>query len=226
MIAIERPSLMLVTDRRRLAPDARTRHEELCALDIQLDEAIESGIDFVQVRERDLDASLLVTFIRGLVGRAGLTRILVNDRADVGLAAGAHGVHLRGDSVAASRVRAIRDDWIIGRSVHQGDDVRAGSGAADYLLFGPVFPTLSKGVAQGAGLAALGTVIDQSPLPVFAVGGITPPRAGACAAAGASGIAAIGVFLPPGRTPESLGVRQAVHDLRAALHTYCRRPDR
>jgi thiamine-phosphate diphosphorylase len=217
VIAIERPLLMLVTDRRRLAPEARTRDEALRALDAQLDEALESGIDIVQIRERDLDAGLLVAFTRRLVARAGDTRILVNDRADVALAAGTDGVHLRGDSVSAADVRTIGRDWTIGRSVHEGDEVLTAANAADYLLFGTVFPTVSKAAGPVSGVAALGAIVGQSPIPVLAVGGITPVRAAVCAAAGAAGIAAIGLFLPPGRTKESLGVRQAVSDLRAAL---------
>src|SRR5436190_208431 len=80
-------------------------------------------VDLVQVRERDLDAAPLAMFTRGLVARAGRTRILVNDRADVAFAAGAHGVHLRASSVPADRVRAVGAGWVVGQSIHEGDGV-------------------------------------------------------------------------------------------------------
>ena len=216
MIGLPRPCLMLVTDRRRLAPEARTPAAELIALDAQLDEAIAAGVDIVQVRERDLDAGVLTAFVRRLVSRAGGTRVLVNDRADVALAGGANGVHLRSESPPASRVRTMDAGWIIGRSVHEGDEVMTRTESADYLLFGAVFPTASKAVPS-AGVTALGAVARQSRVPVLAIGGITPEGALACAAAGATGVAAIGLFLPPGRTPEALGAGEAVRRLRAML---------
>jgi len=207
---------MLVTDRRRLAPEARTIDAELRALDGQLDEAMAAGIDIVQVRERDLDTGPLAAFVRRLVSRAGATRILVNDRADVARAAGAHGVHLRGESAPAGRVRTIGLDWIIGRSVHEGDEVTQAADGTDYVLFGTVFLTASKQVAS-AGVTALGAMVSQSPIPVLAIGGITAERAVACVGAGAAGVAAIGLFLPPGRTAEALGAGEAVRRLRDVL---------
>jgi thiamine-phosphate pyrophosphorylase len=125
-------------------------------------------------------------------------RILVNRRADVALAAGAAGVHLRGDCVPASRVRAIAPHgFVIGRSVHSRQDARAAEadGGCDYLMFGTVFPSSSKPEGHAAaGVGLLGEVCRAVALPVLAIGGVNEARAAAVAGAGASGVAGIEMF--------------------------------
>ena len=95
--------ICLVTDRRRLsiAADDIDRLVDLVAA------AARAGIDLIQIRERDLDARQLAALVRRCVDavEGTGTKVLVNDRADVAIAAGAHGVHLRGDSIAAPAVR-------------------------------------------------------------------------------------------------------------------------
>jgi thiamine-phosphate diphosphorylase len=145
-----------------------------------------------------------------------MTRVLINDRADVALAAGAHGVHLPSHGLPVAAVRGLADHWIVGRSMHDGDNVSA-SGGADYLLFGTVFPSLSKPGQAAAGIEALQRAVGASPVPVIAIGGITPDRARQCLESGAVGVAAIGLFLPEGREPEALGPSRAVGALRAAM---------
>jgi thiamine monophosphate synthase len=112
-------------------------------------------------------------------------------------------------------VRSLADCWTIGRSVHAGDVVEGD--LLDYVLFGTVFPSESKGndveVAEVQGLATAAASIR---LPVIAIGGITPERAAACRAAGAAGVAAIGVFLPPGSARGAMGVEAAVAAFRRA----------
>jgi thiamine-phosphate diphosphorylase len=217
------PCLMLVTDRRRLSPEARTIADELAALERLLDEAIEAEIDLIQLREPDVPSGPLACLARRVAARAAGTRVrlLVNDRADVAAVAGAAGVHLPARGLPASRLRALDGDWLIGRSVHVGDAIDAidafDEPAVDYLIFGTVFPSVSKRGEAGSGLAPLGDVARAARVPVLAIGGITPPRAAACAAAGAAGVAAIGVFLPPGRSPDAMGVGPAARALRAAL---------
>ena len=90
-------TICLVTDRRRRPPIA------------QAAEAIDAGVDLIQIRERDLETSALVSLVLRVVEltRGSRTRVVVNDRLDVALACGAHGVHLRGDSIPASRARRI-----------------------------------------------------------------------------------------------------------------------
>ena len=226
-----------VTARRRLAADARTPRAEVGLLRGFVDELIAAGVDLIQIREPDLDAGLLVEVARGATAsadaahRAGgrRTRVLVNDRCDVALAAGAHGVHLKSSSLPAPRLRAmlarIGDerpeglDWLVGRSAHQRDELMGDLGL-DYWLFGTVFASASKpGGLRPAGLAGLGRAVAAARRPVLAIGGITPARAAACAAAGAAGVAGIGVFLPPGAAPGAIGPARAVAALRAALET-------
>ena len=218
MIAMPSPAICLVTDRRRLAPDARTERAELAALERFLDDAVSAGVDVIQLRERDLDGCVLTELATHIVARArgSAVRVLVNDRADVALAARAHGVHLRGDGPPARRLRALSPSWIIGRSVHAADRAPEDDDAS-YLLFGPVYETASKPGTRPAGLPALAGVAASSPAPVLAIGGINVARAAECRRHGAQGVAGIGIFLPPGLAPEALGPACAVRELRAAL---------
>jgi thiamine-phosphate pyrophosphorylase len=125
-------------------------------------------------------------------------RLVINDRLDVALAVKAGGVHLPADGLPAARARAIApSDFLIGRSVHsiaEAVDAERGGGC-DYLVFGTVFESASKPVGHSvAGLAALASVCAAVRLPVLAIGGITLERVASVVAAGASGIAGIGLF--------------------------------
>jgi thiamine-phosphate diphosphorylase len=211
-------TIALVTDRRRLSPAARTTRDEIAALEGFLDAAIEAGVDLIQLRERDLEAGPLEDLVARVVGRTHGTavRVLVNERADVALVAGAHGVHLSSASMPAARVRTLCPSWLIGRAVHGSHTV--GEAGLDYVLFGTVFASASKPAGhRPAGLDALARVVSAAAVPVLAIGGITPAGAEACAAVGAAGVAAIGLFLPPGRSPEAMGAVPAVRALREAL---------
>jgi thiamine-phosphate diphosphorylase len=216
--ALPRPTLCLVTDRRRLAPTARTARGQLAALERQIDEAFDAGVDLIQIRERDLDARALSDLVRRVVGRHAVrhTAVVVNDRADVALAIGADGVHLGSLGAPVDRVRSLAPSWIVGRSVHQGDDLEPHR-TADYLLFGAVFPTASKPGAASTGLECLRAAAAATTVPVLAIGGITSLRATECRRAGAAGIAAIGLFLPKGRSEQARGVHEGVRELRAAM---------
>jgi thiamine-phosphate diphosphorylase len=161
--------------------------------------AARAGVHLIQVRERDLDGGPLTTLVRQCVDavRGTRARVLVNDRVDVALAAGAHGVHLRADSMPAPRVRALcPPGFVVGRSVHTRDEAvaAAAGGGLDYLLFGTVFATASKPGRVPAGLSALADVALAVSLPVLAVGGITPDKVDEVVGAGAAGFAAIGMF--------------------------------
>lgn len=195
-----KPVLCLITDRTRYGArwDA--------ALVERVHAAARDGVDMVQVRERDLDGGRLLQFVSSCMTavQGTRTRVIVNDRVDVAIAAGAHGVHLRGDSFDASRVRTWAPaTFLIGRSVRAVDDARAveGAGGLDYLIFGTVFETGSKPGRPAAGLAALAAVASATRLPVLAVGGMTTDRIGDVMAAGAAGVAAIGMFDMPGGVP-------------------------
>ncbi len=218
-MSFDRPVVCVVTDRRRVSPNARTPAQELHDFDVWLDDVVQAGASFIQLREPDLDASRLVEVVRRVAARAAGTgtTVVVNDRADVARAAGAGGVHLRGDGPAAGRVRAIGPaGWIVGRSVHSATESAAHQDA-DYLLFGSVFASASKPGRAPAGLDALREATRVSGRPVFAIGGVDERRVSAVLAAGAAGVAAIGVFLPRGREPSALGPARAVAALRAAM---------
>jgi thiamine-phosphate diphosphorylase len=118
--------------------------------------------------------------------------LLVNDRIDVALAAGADGVQLggRGIGIADARRMLGRERWI-GASVHSGDEAReAAAGGADFVLAGAVYATDSHPGKAGAGLGVIGDAAAAG-VPVIGIGGITPERAGEVMAAGAAGVAAI-----------------------------------
>jgi thiamine-phosphate pyrophosphorylase len=193
----------MITDRRRFGDAWPT------ALPGRVAAAARAGVHLIQVREPDLDARALATLVRRCLEQvAGTTaRVVVNDRLDVALATGAHGVHLRSTSVEASRVRGMTTKpFLVGRSVHARDEAAAATaqGALDYLIFGTVYSTSSKPGQPAAGVAALAAVASAVSVPVLAVGGVTVARCGELARAGAAGVAAIGMFseVPDEHMPE------------------------
>jgi thiamine-phosphate diphosphorylase len=119
------------------------------------------------------------------------TRLFVNDRLDVALAAAAAGVQLTRDSLAPSDARSLNRSWWIGASVHALDEAAAARAAgADYLLVGPVYATAThpgRAPVDGETLADM----VRLGLPVIAIGGVTPERVAALRAAGVHGVAAI-----------------------------------
>ena len=198
------PVVCLITDRHRLAvPDEG-------GVVAQVADAARAGVHLVQIRERDLEGAALLRLVGRCVDatHASSTRIIVNDRLDVALAAGAHGVHLRGDSMPAARIRGVVPaGFLIGRSVHEPDEARRVSvqGGLDYLVFGPVFETPSKAGRPAAGLDALRAVVQATTVPVLAIGGIGIDRVSAVMEAGAAGFAAIGLFAGgDGRSPQAV----------------------
>jgi thiamine-phosphate pyrophosphorylase len=171
--------------------------------------AARAGVHLIQIREPGLDGRALAALVgQAVAATAGTAaRVLVNDRLDVALAARAHGVHLRADSMPAARARAlVPAGFVIGRSVHSRGEAAqaAGDGGLDYLMFGTVFETVSKPGTAAAGLDALAAVSSATSLPVLAIGGMRPARLGEVARAGAAGFAAIGLFAQT--SPERLQV--------------------
>jgi thiamine-phosphate diphosphorylase len=197
------PLICLVTDRRRLAqrleldPDEPQIAERLADL---VARAADAGIDLVQVRENDLPARGMIRLVRRFLDivQGTKTRIVVNDRVDVALATSAHGVHLKDDTVAIERVRAVAPaGFLIGQSIHSPE--RAADTSADYLVFGTVFSTRSKPEPHDlAGLAGLRAAVRQARAPVLAIGGVKLTHLAGVAGTGAAGIAAVDLFLPDG----------------------------
>ena len=158
--------------------------------------AARAGVHLVQVRELDLEGRTLARLVERCLAaaRGTATRILVNDRLDVALAARAHGVHLRGDSMAAPRVRAaVNRPFLVGRSVHTPEEAGRADDL-DYFIFGSVFATRSKPGGAPSGIGMLREVVVATSRPVLAVGGVTVERCAELAHAGAAGFAAIGLF--------------------------------
>jgi len=196
-----KPIICYVTDGNMLG--GRDRAESVLG---KIRIAVAAGVDWVQIREKDLNARALLALVREAVRAAaeigGGASVIVNDRLDVALTAGAAGVHLGGESISAfdvvswCRAGNAPVDFQIGVSCHSleqaHDTERAG---ATYVFFGPIFDTPSKrpfGPPQG--ISRLAEVCKTAKIPVIAIGGINKDNAGDCLRAGAAGIAAIRMF--------------------------------
>jgi thiamine-phosphate pyrophosphorylase len=182
--------LYYITDRHGLADRA---------LKPFLYKAINAGVDVIQIREKDLETRELLALAQecSVEARAVRTRILVNDRLDVALAAGAHGIHLGGRSLPVARVRSISTQgFLVGVSCHSVRDVlEAEPAGADYALLGPIFDTPSKrGYGSPLGLRVVEEAASKAKIPVYALGGITVDTSRSCFEAGAQGVAAIRMF--------------------------------
>ena len=192
------PIVCYVTDRKALGAADPVR-----SLLARIRRAQTAGVDWVQLREQDMPARALLTLASAAIGGPQTeARVLVNDRLDVALAAGAAGVHLGGASVPARE--AVR--WLqksnppagfrIGVSCHRRQEAREAEDAgASYVFFGPVFDTPSKksyGPPQGT--HRLDQVCSAVRIPVIAIGGVNEQNATQCVGAGAAGIAGIRMF--------------------------------
>jgi len=201
--------LYYITDRTQLASDEPSRRTKLLA---RIAEAARCGVDYIQLREKDLTArdleSVAREAMRAVRDNSATTRLLINSRTDVALAVGADGVHLRADDVSASDTRALlaglrQRHMLIAVSCHGLTEVvRAEAGGANFAVFGPVFEK-SAGDINAAhtavGLSGVREVCERTALtvkrlPVLALGGVTVENAAACVKAGAAGVAGIRLF--------------------------------
>jgi thiamine-phosphate pyrophosphorylase len=219
----------LVTDRRRLAASVGAPPSEyLDVLSEQIAAAAAAGVDFVQIREPDLEARPLTAFIRSVAAklRGSKTRILVNDRLDVALAAGADGVHLKESSVAPELARSLAPkDFVVACAVHTALTAAARR-SADFIVAGTVLPTVSKVRADYLEWRGLAEVIGAANgTPVVGIGGLELASIPSLARTGAAGLAAIGAFIP---TSGKLGidefVKKRVSDMRFAFDSAQSRP--
>jgi len=159
--------------------------------------AVEAGAPAIQLRFKSATGRAAFGLTRDLLAltRPAGALLFVNDRLDVALAAGADGVHLGDDDLPLVAARRLAPpEFLIGRSVDDAVDAeRAAQEGADYVGFGPIFPTSTKlGLPSAQGLEAIAAVREASAgIPLVAIGGITEENAPALTQAGADGIAAI-----------------------------------
>lgn len=210
-LPLRRPLLYLITDQQalRLRPASRKRPDNWPGDWTPQLEAIAAaaaaGCPLIQIREPDLPARSLAAFTRSAIAlaRPHGALILVNDRLDVALSAGADGVHLRVSSIPAREARRIADDcgrrdFLIGASTHSPGEAQEAALAADFIVCGPVYETPSKrDFGPPLGLERFAEIARSIPIPVLALGGVMVDNFPATLAAGASGVAGIGVFADP-----------------------------
>ncbi|HXU21596.1 MAG TPA: thiamine phosphate synthase [Verrucomicrobiae bacterium] len=199
----------------------------------KIEAAVRAGVDWVQIREKQMPARQLLAIAGAAVG---LTRhkssapgeadrprslVLVNDRVDVALAAGAAGVHLGRQSLPVDDVVGWRrrgktaTDFMVGLSCHTIDEVRQAEHAgADYAFFGPIFDTPAKRrFGPPLGVAKLAAACQATRLRVIAIGGVTLETSTECLQAGAAGIAAIRMFQQVREPAELKKVVEGLHAL-------------
>lgn len=160
-----------------------------------LEAILAGGCRLVQLREKTLPLDELLPLARRLARRcheAGAL-LIVNDRADLALAAGADGLHVGQDDLPARQARALlRSGMILGVSTHDPDQARrAVSDGADYVAVGSIFPTTTKAGFQLVGPELIRRVRPGIPVPLVGIGGITAENAPAVLAAGADAVAVI-----------------------------------
>jgi thiamine-phosphate pyrophosphorylase len=204
-----------VTDRKTLPGPAA---EQTRLLLEKIECAARAGVDYIQIREKDLSARELAFLAGEAIRRVPRScRILLNDRLDVAIAVGAGGVHLGERSISVEQVKRflaeknLAQDFLIGVSTHSLAAAQsAQTSGADYVIFGPVYETPSKAAfGPPQGLARLAEVCRSVAMPVIAIGGVTAENARECSEAGASGIAAIRLF------QDAANMQAVLRDLRA-----------
>jgi thiamine-phosphate pyrophosphorylase len=170
------------------------------------------GATMIQLRLKEESARSLVEFARTIQVMVPDVPLVVNDRADVALAAGAAGVHVGVDDLAPALLRrVVPPGFIIGASVGNDDEVARAAGA-DYVGIGPVYATGSKADAGAAiGAARFAELAKRCALPAVAIGGITSDRVPEVMSAGASGVAVISaLFGAPDPTQAARALRSAL----------------
>jgi thiamine-phosphate pyrophosphorylase len=208
----DRCLLYYIADRNAFPGEKADRRRRLLE---KIAEAARAGVDYIQLREKDLSTRELEILAREAVGILDQLRtrnpemrtaLLVNSRTDVAMAAGADGVHLRADDVSPRDVLRIWEQYgasarensprvpLIGVSCHSAAEVgKAAAGGATFAVFAPVFEKKDAQGARSAGLASLQEACHAG-VPVLALGGVTLSNARSCLDAGAAGIAGIRLF--------------------------------
>jgi thiamine-phosphate pyrophosphorylase len=174
-------------------------------------EALGGGASVLQLRVKDRPAGEVLEVAERLVALArGRALVIVNDRADLAVLAGADGVHVGDEDLPVAAARAVvGPDLLVGRSTRTlADGLAALAEGADHVGFGPIFATATKRIEEAPrGLGLLAEVASRLPAPVVAIGGIGLDTIGPVAAAGAAAAAVIGAIFDgeePRRRAEAL----------------------
>jgi thiamine-phosphate pyrophosphorylase len=211
------PTLCLITDRQRCGESS---------LEDVVGEAIKGGVNLIQLRERDLPTGeLLALAMRLREVTRGRAILVINDRLDVAMAAGADGVHLPENGLPVAIARwLLGQHTLIGRSVH-GEEaaIEAERGGADYVQLGTIYATESKPDAKPAGPALVRKVSGAVTIPVLAVGGVRGENAAAVIEAGASGASVISAI--QGADDPQAAARQLVEAMSEAWKTRTTLPE-
>jgi thiamine-phosphate pyrophosphorylase len=184
---LPQPCLCLVTDR-------SVTDGDLAELVDRAAQAVQGGVDLVQLREKDLPAGELLGLAASLMDAiSGRARLIINGRADLALAAGAQGVQLGEDGPPVSAARkTLGDRALIGRSVHSESAAsQAVADGANFLIVGTMFASRSHPSEEPAGTELMRQISRNSGLPLIGIGGITPENAPEVIQAGGSGVAVI-----------------------------------
>jgi len=174
--------------------------------------AVNGGATMIQLRLKDADARTLVEVAKALVRALPRVPVIVNDRLDVALVAGAAGVHVGPDDLPAAAVRRlVPEGFVVGASVGSDAEIVLARGA-DYVGIGPLYETASKPDAGRAiGPVAFARLAKACRIPAVAIGGIDASNAGAAMRAGAAGVAVIrAVFGAPDPEGAARAIRAAV----------------
>lgn len=174
-----------------------------------VDEACQAGVKAVQLREKDLPARAIYNLAKDLQESCQKTasKLFINDRFDIAKAVVADGVHLTSNGLPVEVVRKHFDSGkLIGVSTHTLEEAKSAEKAgADLISFGPIYHTLSKAAyGEPQGLDKLQAVACSVEIPVFAIGGITPERAGECIKRGAFGVAVISSLMSTPDIPSTV----------------------
>jgi len=202
------PTLCLITDRQRCGESP---------LEDVVDEAIKGGVNLIQLREKDLPTGeLLALAIRLREVTRGRALLVINDRLDVAMAAGADGVHLPENGLPVAIARwLLGQHTLIGRSVHSEEAAaEAEQAGADYVQLGTIYATESKPDAKPAGPDLVRKVSGAVGIPVLAVGGVRAENAADVIEAGASGASVISA-IEAAADPQA-AARQLVEAMREA----------
>ena len=194
--------LCYITDRHQFSGNDPEQRRYLLE---KVAECVAAGVDYIQLREKDLstrELEPLATDVMQIFPRDAHTRLLINSRLDIALACGAAGVHLPSSDLPPSEARSLLTgagivDPVIGVSAHSLQEVvYSESHGADFAVFGAIFEKNScvsadglERLRQACRRPAAGT-----PMPLLALGGVTPENARQCIQAGADGIAGIRIF--------------------------------